>query len=61
MKIVCTVNEFAEIVRGCHDIAQNAHCFGNCPLCGVCGDGNIEQFVSAKDISDDAEVENEKV
>ena len=57
MKIVCTVNELAEIIRGCHDIMQNARCFGNCPLREVCGDGRIEQFVSAKDISDDAEVE----
>lgn len=57
MKIACTVNEFAEIVRGCHNITENARCFNACPLHEICGDGSIEQFVSAKDISDDAEVE----
>ena len=57
MKIVCTVSEFAEIVRGCHDITEKHNCFSDCPLRTVCGDGSIEQFISAKDISDDAEVE----
>lgn len=57
MKIACTVKEFAEIVRGCHEITENARCYSGCPLREVCGDGNIEQFVSACDITDDAEVE----
>ena len=56
MKIACTVGEFAEIVSGCHKAMQEVRC-SKCPLYDVCGNGSIEQFISACDISDDAEVE----
>ncbi len=56
MKIACTVGEFAEIVRGCHTAMKENRC-STCPLYDVCGNGTIDQFVSACNISDDAEVE----
>lgn len=56
MKIVCTVSEFAGIVRGCYTLTNRANCV-SCPFYEVCGDGTIEQFVSVKDITDDDETE----
>lgn len=49
MKIVCTVKEFGQLVRGC----EKRSCY-QCPLEEICGDhpeGNgIEQFISAADV-----------
>lgn len=52
MKIVCTVQEFVEIVRGCHDTQRNANCT-KCALYRLCAaesDGNVTQFVTAESI-----------
>lgn len=54
MKIACTVSEFADIVRGCHDAAKNGLCL-KCPIHCACSGCGIEQFVSAHDVFDDAE------
>ena len=41
MKITCTVNEFAKMVRRCNTVG----CY-NCVLCDICGDTpGVEQFV----------------
>lgn len=56
MKIICTVKEFGQIVRGC----EKRSCY-QCPLEDVCGDhpeGNgIEQFVSAENVVEDEAVD----
>lgn len=51
MKVFCTVEEFAEIVRGCHDTQRNANCT-KCALYRVCaeGDRDVTQFVAAETI-----------
>ena len=56
MKIICTVSEFADLVRGCNDFRNGAVTCSKCPLSSCCTDGFIEQFISAKDvIEEDAE------
>lgn len=51
MKIFCSVEEFAEIVRGCHETQKNGNC-GKCALNRLCReeDGNVTQYVSAATI-----------
>ena len=57
MKIVCTVAEFGDIVRGCKETSDSNIC-RHCPLDAICDHAlYIEQFVSACDITDGAEVE----
>lgn len=48
MKIICTVEEFAAIVRGCA-AAIAAGCCSRCALSDVCHD-RIECFVQAENI-----------
>lgn len=53
VKIICTVSEFADIVRGCNDVRRLGRCSPDyCPLYEVCScfDGKIEQFVAATGI-----------
>ena len=52
MKIICTVDEFAKLVRGC----EKSSCY-NCPLNDVCGDSveKIEQFITAADVVENTE------
>ena len=54
MRIICTVKEFGQLVRGC----EKRSCY-NCPLEEVCSanpDTNgIEDFVSAGDVIDEPE------
>lgn len=52
MKIVCTVEEFGKLVRGCEKLG----CY-NCPLNDICGDsdGKIEKFITAADVVEEAE------
>ena len=59
MRIICTVEEFANMVRGCHDANELGHC-DKCALHRVCYecDGNITQFVKAADIVDEQEDEH---
>lgn len=54
MKIVCTVKEFGQIVRGCKEMSRVNGCT-ECPLFDVCADGFIEQFVSAEDVMPEQE------
>ncbi len=56
MRIICTVEEFANLVRGCHDAMGSVNCC-KCALYKVCCeyDGNITQFVKAADIVDEQE------
>lgn len=55
MKIVCTVSELSDIVRGCQGTCNSNQCC-HCPLDAICDHTEyIEQFVSARDISDDEE------
>ncbi len=56
MRIICTVEEFANLVRGCHDAMQSNNCC-KCALYKLCYeyDGSIEQFVQAADIVDEEE------
>ena len=51
VKIFCTVEEFADLVRGCHDTQESNNC-GKCALYRVCReyDGTITQFVDASSI-----------
>ena len=60
MRIICTVEEFANLVRGCHDTTELNNC-SKCALHKVCYeyDGNITQFVKAADIVDEQEDEDE--
>lgn len=50
MKIRCTVNEFAALVRGCLEFRNSSMSCAKCPLNGVCKEGFIEQFVKAEDV-----------
>lgn len=46
MRIICTVNEFAKMVRKC----SGGSCYG-CVMSDVCGDQmGIERFISAEDV-----------
>lgn len=56
MRIICTVEEFANLVCGCHDATILNNCT-KCALHKVCCeyDGNITQFVKAADIVDEQE------
>ena len=55
MRIICTVEEFAEIIRGCAAFRNSAmNSCSQCPLCYVCKDGFIEQFVAAADVIEEA-------
>ena len=58
MKIVCTVSEFANLVRGCYSAQTNNAC-SKCTLYNICRNyaGSVEQFVVAEDITDDEEEE----
>mgnify|MGYP003294072696 CR=1 FL=1 len=59
MRIICTVSEFADIVRGCDNARRLGHCRGDaCPLFDVCGwgEGKIEQFITAADVVDEMPV-----
>ena len=48
MKIICTVDEFARMVRRCN----SGSCY-NCAFGDICGDTlGIEQFVSAENVID---------
>lgn len=58
MRIVCTVEEFGEIVRGCLELSKSGGCT-KCPLWDMCGDGFIDQFVQARDIVPGEAVEEE--
>jgi hypothetical protein len=51
MKITCTVEEFANMVLGCHDVMESKNC-SKCALYCICSeyDGNITQFVTADTI-----------
>ena len=51
MRIICTVEEFANLVRGCHDATELNTC-NKCALYKLCyeTDGNITQYVTAADI-----------
>lgn len=54
MQILCTVPEFAEIIRGCSNTMEAGNC-PECPLYNVCDcdgspDSGIERFVSAENI-----------
>lgn len=53
MRIICTVSEFADMVRGCQEASQLGGC-SKCGLYNICReyDGSIERFVSADDIVD---------
>jgi hypothetical protein len=58
MKIYCTVEEFADLVRGCQASEES----GNCPKCAlyrVCreGDRDVSQFVSFYSILPELEKE----
>lgn len=54
MKIICTVSEFAKMIRSC----EKAYCY-QCVLGDICdGDEHsLEKFISAADITDDQEDE----
>lgn len=50
MRIICTVKELADIIRGCAEYRRcNATC-SRCPFVDVCEDGFIEQFIAAGDV-----------
>lgn len=51
MKITCTVEEFADMLRGCHEVTELKNCT-KCALYRICReyDGNIAQFVTADTI-----------
>lgn len=55
VKIYCTVEEFADLVRGCHEMQENHNC-SKCALYRVCReyDGTITQFVDAASILPEA-------
>jgi len=53
MKIVCTVKEFATLVRGCAETSGKFGC-GYCPMRDICNDGVVEQFVDRSGIIDEA-------
>lgn len=53
MRIVCTVKEFGQLVRGC----EKNDCY-HCTLSDVCNDGEdggIEKFISAADVIEEPE------
>lgn len=56
MEIICTVKEFADLVRGCHDVMNNNTC-NKCALYRLCRetDGNIDQYVKAANIFEEVE------
>lgn len=60
VKIYCTVEEFAEIVRGCHDTQYSGNC-AKCALYRLCreSDGNATQYVSADTILPEPQEEAE--
>lgn len=46
MKITCTVDEFAKMVRRCN----SGSCY-SCTMADICGENNgIERFISAEDV-----------
>lgn len=51
MKISCTVEEFAKLVRGCNDTSKGFNC-SRCPLYELCDTERfIEQFITDDDIT----------
>lgn len=51
MKISCTVEEFAKLVRGCNETSRMMNC-AKCPLYDLCdNNGYIEQFVTHDSIT----------
>ena len=55
MRIICTVKEFAEIIRGCDAFRNRVmNSCSQCPLGYVCNDGFVEQFVAAADVIEEA-------
>lgn len=56
MRIICTIKEFANMVRDCHDSGTTGNC-EKCAIYHICYeyDGDITQFVEAADIVDEQE------
>lgn len=54
MRIKCTVNEFAEMVRRCFSTVEAGEC-EKCPLYDMCDCDGIEQFVMGRDIIHECE------
>lgn len=55
MKIVCTVDEFAAMVKGCASLRGMYGCT-KCPLCDVCNMGDergVEKFITAENVIED--------
>ena len=54
MRIICTVKEFGELVRGC----AKRDCY-HCIISEICGDADdeprVEKFISAADIIEEPE------
>lgn len=59
MRIICTIKEFANMVRDCHGSVTSGTC-GRCAINHICyeNDGDITQFVEAADIVDEQEDEH---
>lgn len=59
MRIICTVSEFADMVRGCHEASKLGGC-SKCGLYNICreSDGSIEKYISAADIVDNEEADH---
>ena len=61
MKISCTVEEFAKLVRKCNETSQMLNCT-KCPLHELCDKpGFIEQFITRDSITENHEFLNKRM
>ena len=54
MKIICTLEEYARLIRGCQHCMETSDC-GCCPLDKICHDQYLEDSVEFEIVEADAE------
>ena len=54
MKIICTLEEYAQLIRGCQHCMESSDC-GSCPLDKICHDNYLEDSVEFEIVEVDPE------